>query len=329
MPSPAPSVYSLTNSLREQSFRREYGREVNNHSEIYRLPADEEEFLRLEKQHRMFTVMMGPWVAPLPDVLASEPGRVKSVLDLGCGTGAWITNVARAFPECSAVGVDLVPVPSMVIPPNCRIEVDDINLGLEHFYDSFDVVQTRLISSGIKDYAGLIDHIARCLRPRGLIVLYECEYRLYNPDKTLCAPWSGTSLTGAPYLCRWFLAFGNAVRRRGGHIDAAPLLHLWVRQHHAFAKEDIAYQEYWYPTPFDSKEWAHIDPFPSEVPEMMRDDLKSLLRSGRPLLLGGGMHPSDVDHLQTNAQWELEQSRIPIMAKMHCVYARKKGRPDK
>lgn len=45
--SPAPSVYSMTNSLREQSYRVEFGRSLNNHSEVYRLPADPEELDRL------------------------------------------------------------------------------------------------------------------------------------------------------------------------------------------------------------------------------------------------------------------------------------------
>lgn len=45
--SPAPSVYSMTNSLREQSYRVEFGRSLNNHSEVYRLPADPEELERL------------------------------------------------------------------------------------------------------------------------------------------------------------------------------------------------------------------------------------------------------------------------------------------
>ena len=30
-----------------------------------------------------------------------------------------------------------------------RSEVDDINLGLEHFYGDFNVVHTRLIASGV------------------------------------------------------------------------------------------------------------------------------------------------------------------------------------
>jgi hypothetical protein len=45
--SPAPSVYSVTSSLTAASYRQEYGRGVNNYSDVYRLPADDEEFDRL------------------------------------------------------------------------------------------------------------------------------------------------------------------------------------------------------------------------------------------------------------------------------------------
>lgn len=37
------------------------------------------------------------------------------------------------------------------------------------------------------------------------------------------------------------------------------------------------------------------------------------------------MDPADVDVLQTNAQRELAEAKIPMMAKMHCVYARKRA----
>lgn len=46
-PSPAQSVYSVTSSVRAQAFRYEHGRGVNNYSEVYRLPADDEEVERL------------------------------------------------------------------------------------------------------------------------------------------------------------------------------------------------------------------------------------------------------------------------------------------
>jgi hypothetical protein len=48
--SPAPSVYSVTSSIRAAAYRHEYGRGVNNYSDIYWLPADDEELERLGAQ---------------------------------------------------------------------------------------------------------------------------------------------------------------------------------------------------------------------------------------------------------------------------------------
>src|ERR1700728_4806726 len=48
-PSPARSVMSMTNSMRQDAMVHEYGRGFNAQSEVYRLPADEEELERLRK----------------------------------------------------------------------------------------------------------------------------------------------------------------------------------------------------------------------------------------------------------------------------------------
>ena len=84
----------------------------------------------------MLRMVMGRYPAPLPEVLRPEPGLPKSVLDLGCGSGCWLLDVATDFPHTECVGVDLVPMQARrrPLPPNVRTEVDDINLGLEHFY---------------------------------------------------------------------------------------------------------------------------------------------------------------------------------------------------
>ena len=105
--SPAPSVYSVTSSIRAASYRHEYGRGLNNYSEVYQLPADDEEldrlgnasvtllleYLRLsssDKQHEMFKMIMGAYPQPMAEVMADDtPGETKSVLDLGCGSGSW------------------------------------------------------------------------------------------------------------------------------------------------------------------------------------------------------------------------------------------------
>lgn len=58
-----PSVFSFTSSLRANAFRHEYGRGLNNYSEVYRLPADDEELERLGES-------------------PSDPARVSAVADV-------------------------------------------------------------------------------------------------------------------------------------------------------------------------------------------------------------------------------------------------------
>src|SRR6266436_7611027 len=120
--SPAPSVYSVTSSMRAASFRQEYGRGLNNYSEVYRLPADDEELDRLgtafvkllpkslrlthaDMQHEMFKKVMGAYPPPMAEVMVDDtPGETKAILDLGCGSGSWyvclppILSVAQVVP---------------------------------------------------------------------------------------------------------------------------------------------------------------------------------------------------------------------------------------
>jgi len=49
------SVFSMSSSVRAQSFRLEYGRGLNNYSDVYQLPADDEELDRLGKWRQVLT----------------------------------------------------------------------------------------------------------------------------------------------------------------------------------------------------------------------------------------------------------------------------------
>lgn len=141
------SVFSISSSVRAQSFKHEYGRGLNNYSEVYQLPADGEELDRLgwstpvliqhpeplnilsDRQHIIFSETMGQYPPPMEQVLAEPPPGEPPVacLDLGCGSGCWyalignqtlltaltrtrIMDVARDFPHCSCVAVDLIPM---------------------------------------------------------------------------------------------------------------------------------------------------------------------------------------------------------------------------
>jgi hypothetical protein len=50
------SVFSMSSSVRAQSFKHEYGRGLNNYSEVYQLPADDEELDRLGQSRQVLTL---------------------------------------------------------------------------------------------------------------------------------------------------------------------------------------------------------------------------------------------------------------------------------
>jgi SAM-dependent methyltransferase len=318
--SPVPSVASVTSSLRAQAYRHEYGRGLNNYSDVYRLPADDEELDRLDKQHVMFCRVMGKYPPPLPQIMAEDGFEVKAILDLGCGSGSWVMDVAREFPHSSAVAVDLVPMQSLSMPPNLRSEVDDINLGLEHFYGDFNVVHCQLISSGIRDYHSLINHISHVLRPGGLVDLTEFPFSFTGFDRQPVLPPAGSFQP--PWTPLLMSYINRAVRARGGDADASTHLHEWVSNHPAF--EDVVYREFWIPCSPWMTGNNPVTKFWNEIGSTMRDDIKAFFRSARPLLLGYGLEEGFIDAMEQNADKELDEAITPVYVLIENVYARKK-----
>src|ERR1035438_4419691 len=67
----------------------------------YVLPKDNQEVERLKFQHRMlYTHLHRHAFAPV------QPTSVRHLLDVGCGPGAWLTDVAALFPKASLTGLD-------------------------------------------------------------------------------------------------------------------------------------------------------------------------------------------------------------------------------
>ncbi|KAJ1302641.1 hypothetical protein OPQ81_002958 [Rhizoctonia solani] len=252
--SPAPSLYSLTPSLRDQSFRHIHGRSLNAHSEVYSLPADQEEAQRLYKQHRLFYLLARNdhyyGITDLVrEVLAPTGERQRMVLDLGCGPGAWTVQCAIDFPHVEVLGVDLAPTSAIAPPPNCRFEIDDLNLGLEHFFGpTFDIVHARLLNSGL--------HVL--------------------------TQWA---------VPTWMATMSKCVRAKGGNIDAAALLKTWLREHPNY--EDVRPSDLWAPLgPWKAtqpNDWTQHPNFPI-TGEMSRDNLIDLMSGARPLLYGWFSH---------------------------------------
>ncbi|CAE6462381.1 unnamed protein product [Rhizoctonia solani] len=359
--SPAPSLYSLTPSLRDQSFRHVHGRSLNAHSDVYSLPADELEAQRLYKQHKLFYLLarndhyygMNDLVR---EVLAPTEERQRMVLDLGCGPGAWTIQCATDFPHVEVLGVDLAPTSAIVPPPNCRFEIDDLNLGLEHFFGpTFDIVHARLLNSGVKDYAGLVDQVSRCLRPGGLVIFAEFDFRIWAEDHRLLIPpnfytplptpsQGGQSATGSTIglgssgrssanaskfstvltqwaVPTWMATMSKCVRAKGGNIDAATLLKTWLREHPNY--EDVQPRDLWAPLgPWKAtqpNDWTQHPNFPT-VGEMSRDNLINLMIGARPLLYGW-FSSEEVAELEETATKEVQAETNPMYIRVQVTTA--------
>lgn len=67
------------------------------------MPNDANEQDRLDFQHRLYCFALDGKLFLAP--LSNE--QIQDVLDVGCGTGKWCTDVAEELPHAKVVGFDL------------------------------------------------------------------------------------------------------------------------------------------------------------------------------------------------------------------------------
>jgi len=143
------------------------------------------EMARLTVQDRLLTKTMGG-LFPLQIDLA----HVQRILDLACGPGGWVLDVARAYPEKQVVGVD---VSELMVEyanaqakeqklPNASFQTMDILKPLAFPDNSFDLVNARFLTGFMSKAAWplLVRECMRILRPGGIIRLTEFEATISN-----------------------------------------------------------------------------------------------------------------------------------------------------
>jgi ubiquinone/menaquinone biosynthesis C-methylase UbiE len=145
------------------------------------------ETARLIEQDKLFTQAMGGlFPEQTPETLAS----IKYLLDIACGPGGWVVNVAYQYPHIEAMGVDInrtmIDYANATARSqglyNASFEVMDAKKPLTFESGSLDFINTRFIA-GFMDQVSwpvLIAECIRVLKPGGVLRLSENEMGVSN-----------------------------------------------------------------------------------------------------------------------------------------------------
>ncbi len=189
------------------------GENANAQSNTYFLdPESPEEMARLINLDRITTRAMG---GPLSGLTAEEVAGLRNVLDVGCGPGGWVLDMAFAYPDIEVAGVDISR--TMVDYANARARsqgltnasfgIMDITQPLDFADGAFDLVNGRLLVGVLRGgiWPAFIGECRRLLRPGGIVRLTEAI--------------DGGASTSPAYE-RWQAEMAKAVERAGYGFEA-------------------------------------------------------------------------------------------------------------
>ncbi|WP_069802362.1 class I SAM-dependent methyltransferase [Thermogemmatispora onikobensis] len=188
---------------------------------------DVAELARLMQQDRLLTDSMG---GVLPEKEVELPERSR-VLDLACGPGGWVLEMAFAYPKSEIIGVDISP---QVIDhartqawsrglENAHFQVMNVMQPLDFPDASFDLINGRLMCAFMLPGAWpkLLAECRRLLKPGGVIRLTETE-----PPLSTSPAFERLMELGSQALKR----AGQSFSPDGRHIGITPVLPRLVRQ---------------------------------------------------------------------------------------------------
>ncbi|RDA83741.1 hypothetical protein CP532_3659 [Ophiocordyceps camponoti-leonardi (nom. inval.)] len=117
----------------------------------------------------------------------------KRILDCGCGSGDWAVDVARRFPDCEVLGIDISPhIMPEDGPNNLEFQIDDLNGRFTFPSDHFDLVHSQMVAGGIHSnrWRSYIQDMIRVLRPGGWCQMVEVYFNAQSDNGTLEREWS-------------------------------------------------------------------------------------------------------------------------------------------
>ncbi len=140
------------------------------------------EVARLLTLHRELSAWMGGALPPKLDI-----AQVKRVLDVGCGIGAWVHEVAQQHPQMHVFGIDTSPFcieQARSLTRNLYnvtlLEQDMHTLEGVFNPDSFDLIHLRFMAGtvSVTQFPQLLASLTRLCKRKGILILTEAELPL-------------------------------------------------------------------------------------------------------------------------------------------------------
>ncbi len=152
-------------------------------------PESAAEMARLTDQDHIVTKYMGGLFSEFDDL-----SSIRRVLDVACGPGGWVQEVAFAYPEMEVVGFDISETmikyantqAAVQGLDNASFHVMDLQKSLDFADNTFDFVNSRFITflpSAV--WSHLMQEIGRITRPGGYVRLTETEWWCMNTSPAL------------------------------------------------------------------------------------------------------------------------------------------------
>ncbi|CAG8611848.1 2248_t:CDS:2 [Acaulospora morrowiae] len=147
----------------------------------YPMPANEYDGDRFALQHYLFRyIWQSNFSSPIEEKLSTDGTRV---LDVGIGTGSWVLEMAKEYPNTKFTGVDHRSLFNKNTPSNVDVKHTDSILSLPFDDNTFDFVFMRFLAQEITEEKFehiLIPELTRVLKPGGYLEIMDLDAQCGN-----------------------------------------------------------------------------------------------------------------------------------------------------
>ncbi|KAL1920847.1 uncharacterized protein VTP21DRAFT_11482 [Calcarisporiella thermophila] len=266
--------------------------------QAYLFPIDEEDAIRLVHEYYTFRAILGcNFFAPIEERLRNG----CKVLDVGCGPGLWLLDMAKEYPSSEFVGID---VHSLMfpkeIPPNCRFEVVDVLKPLPYADEEFHFVHQRNMMTAVpkENWQNVVKELARVTEVSGWLQLIEGDM--------------GMEPIG-PVTEQLLFKVCHAIMARGLDPHVGRSIDRLLSNCSTDALEFFCLS-------VPASDWGR------EVGQLLKQDVQMILATWRPWLAHVmGMEEAEYDNMASKFILELNEYRTTLS--IYVAYARKTA-PD-